>query len=242
MANKTTNSWQDLVITDEALATHCGLEITDGFIGGIWLGAIRRSCWRSLQGKAMVLGTEVMVILLLIMFSLPIGMAATRSSTDGSLGQTQRFWGSIVASASLLYGGRWLWRSRQQRSLQRLQKLLEDVVQFNQVAEALTVIQQLQQLEPQALAPSSQTPALHSILQTTRENLILGLKLDQHLRQHHQQRLHHPDLLERLATEVAHLQALQLQTPASEYGQVLGQLIDISHSLQTELQPLRPTE
>lgn len=244
MADETANAWQDLVISDEALSAHCGLEISDAFIGGIWLGAIRRTCWQSLQGKLMVLGTEAMVMILLVMFSLPVGMAATRSpagvSVDNptNLHQTQQFWGSIGISACLLYGGRWLWRSRQQRMLQRLQKLLEEVVQFNRVAAALQVMQELQQLELQP-ANALQATALVTILQTTRENLIASLKLDQHLRKHQQQGLHHPDLLVRLATQVAHLQALQQDSPAqihtSGYSQVLSQLIEISQSLQAEL-------
>jgi hypothetical protein len=233
--------WQDLAITNLELERCCGLEITQQFMGGLWVGAIRRGCWRSRGSILTLLSTELMVVVLLLMFSLPVGFAIMGRS-DATHPSVRRLAGGMVGAASLLYMGRSLWRSRKQRSLHRLEQLLDDVEQFNQLVKSLTLVQHLRGLESQVRSHPEDEASLLSSLQSTRDHLILGLKLDHQLRQHHQQLSNASDVLDRLATQIVSLQVQQKQSGTHEYEQLLSQLIQINRSVEQELQNPYPSE
>ncbi len=117
------------------------------------------------------------------------------------------------------------WRQRQVKVLLRL---LDEVDRFNQVVRSATLMHQLAQVGSNPPDASE----LAAVLSLTRQNLLASLQIDQLLR--HSQRMNY-GLWRNIEENLAHLQQIDSNATAAEYGQLLAMAGQISQDIYREL-------
>jgi hypothetical protein len=212
----------------ELLISHRELEhLTTLEIGTVFVArTYRPSALQQPQG----IGSFLLAQLLAIGLIGTISLLPVSRFLDGSPARNQQlplYCGTI--SLAILLGGNYYlnWRQRQVKVLLRL---LDEVDRFNQVVRSASLIQQLAKVG--TAAPNS--TELAEVLSLTRQNLLASLQIDRLLR--HSQGMNY-GLWRNIEENLAHLQQIDSNTAANEYGQLLTIAGQISQDIYRELHP-----
>ena len=136
----------------------------------------------------------------------------------------------IILVPSVVVVVRWLWRKK--TCPKRLRNLLDDVDKYHAVIEAIDSNDSLD--AGIAELNLNNRSLLIEALQLTREDLVKALKFERSLRSN--KNLIAPELFN---NNLQALTAIQASNQASEYGQILNEVLQINISIQQEMRRLQ---
>jgi hypothetical protein len=123
-------------------------------------------------------------------------------------------------------GGINWWIFNRGKKMQRLLKLVEQIEQYNQIVHSISTLAKVANLTNNQCEPA-QISSMIEILNQTRQNLLIALKIDLYLRQYP----HSTDLTISIAHNLIKLQNLAQQPQLAEYGTLLSQAWEIGMSI-----------
>lgn len=136
----------------------------------------------------------------------------------------------LILVPSVVAVGRWLWRKK--TCPKRLKNLLDDVDKYHAVIEVIDSNDSVD--AERAELNSNNRILLIEALQLTREDLVKALKAERSLRNNNSSIA--PELFNNNLQE---LTAMQASNQASEYGQILNEVLQINISIQQEMRRLQ---
>lgn len=230
---------EELKITARELERLTGWDVGSLFLGGVLGGVYRPSALRNPQQLAAFLGTEVLVFLLLLAFTLPVSLAILQRSAAGisQLSSIIEFAGLSLGLALLVMLGwnAYMWIAG--RRLRGLMQLLDEIDRYHEVLAAIAVLDQLESVGNQQVRLSDRPEVLEA-LHLTRDSLIAGLMTERTLRSNRGLLARRHALLDNIETNLTALQALEVQHQAREYTQFLNQALEIGMTVHQEMQKL----
>jgi hypothetical protein len=226
---------ENLRITQKELETLTGLEISDTFMGR----AYRPSLFRQPKRLLSFLMTEVFTLGLILIFCLPISLIIARNvgglTADAS--STLCFL-QITLGISIAIAIAWnlfLWQKSNR--MKTLAHLLDEIDKHNEIIEAVHIIDELGSIKNSTITLIDREDALKA-LSATRESLICALMTEKILRKHQRFIARRHELFSSIETNLAALQALQINHQANEYGQLLNEALQIGMSVYQEIDQL----
>lgn len=210
----------ELIVSQRELEHLTSLEIGELFVANTY----RPSALRKSSGISRFLIAQCLAIGL-------IGMTAVLPVSkffDHSPHRNQKIpiYCTAITLVMLLGGNYYLhWRQRQVKVLLRL---LDEVDRFNQVVRSAALMHQLAQVGRNPPDASE----LEAVLRLTRQNLLASLQIDRLLR--HSQGMNY-GLWRNIEENLAHLQQIDSNNTADEYGQLLAMAGQISRDIYQEL-------
>jgi hypothetical protein len=256
---------EDLKITERELERLTGCDVSSLFIGGVFGGVYRLSALQNLKGLITFCLTQVIVFLLVLVFSLPIGLSTLRNVTTGvnqisGMVQFLSLTGGIAIAVMLLWN---LYMWLRGKRFRRLMSLLDEVDRYHQVLGAIAVLDHLEAVEnnrPASNLPSQaqedltatalddsatpdrpilqNRPAALEALRVTRDSLVAGLMTEKILRENHGLLLRRQELIASIETNLATLKTLEVRYQANEYGQILNEALQIGITVHREVHRL----
>ncbi|HSM80281.1 MAG TPA: hypothetical protein VLS96_01285, partial [Nodosilinea sp.] len=206
-----------------------GLDIGAVFMGGI----VRPSVLRSRQRLLSLLVTEALGLGVVFILCFGLALVLVRHRPGGApVGAL------LVAVAGVMALGTVAWHLyqwRRARALGSLARLLDAVDRHNDIIQALQVIDELAQVQPQPGLDGQ--PEVLAALQATHGSLISALMTEKILRTHRPLLQRRQTLASTLETHLATLHTLQVTHQASEYRQFLQEALAIGLAVQEEMVP-----
>jgi predicted nucleic acid-binding protein len=209
-----------------------GLDISDTFMGR----AYRPSLFRHPKRLLSFLITELLTLGLILIFCLPLSLVIARNT--GALSDdprsTMHFLGITLTGAIALFA---LWNIyiwQQSKSLKTLAHLLDEVDKYNEILEAIHILDELGAVNQSSLELIDRDEILCA-LNATRESLVYALMTEKILRKHKRFIARRQDLFTQIEANLATLQALQMNSEANEYGQLLNDALQIAMSVRQEI-------
>lgn len=135
----------------------------------------------------------------------------------------------LILVPSVVAVGRWLWRKK--TFPKRIKTLLDDVDKYHAVIQ---LIDSNDSLNAETELNLNNRRLLIEALQLTREDLVKALKAERSLRNNNSSIA--PELFNNNLQE---LTAIQASNQASEYGQILNEVLQINISIQQEMRKLQ---
>ncbi|MBD2093016.1 hypothetical protein H6F67_24520 [Microcoleus sp. FACHB-1515] len=230
---------EDLKISDRELERISGFDVSNLFVGGIFGGFYRPSIFCSKSRSLQFFITEVLVFALLFIFTLPIGLAATRNSVNSfdQLSVVILFFQVTLGSAIVLLAAWNLYMWRRVQQMKPLLRLLDEVDQFNQILGAIDVIDRLH--AAQSSQQQFDRQQVLSALNLTRDTLIAGLTTEKILRDSRGLLSRSHDLVANIERNLAAIESLSVSDRANDYQQLLQEALEIGVSVQREVQQYR---
>lgn len=227
-----------LRITAEEIERLSGVDVGEIFVGGILGGVYRPSVFKHPQRLLLFALTEVIVIGLLFTFTMPITLFLSGNASSGIKDPTSilQFLQIAIALTAL---GAIAWNLSMRVAMKRfkpLMALLDEIDRYNQVLEALHLLNQLEAVQNQ-VSFSDRAEVLNA-LRTTRENLVTGLLTEKILRESRGLLASRYELLANIEQNLATLQTIEMNYHATEYRQLLREALQISVSVHREVQQL----
>jgi hypothetical protein len=219
---------QALRITHDELDQLTGLDISSVFIGGI----IRPSVWRSRRQLCSLLITECLVLGTMFVVCLGIGLVLVRNLSEfGQFGLLLLGVAGAIAVGAIAWH---IYQWRRSKTLITLARLLDECDRHNDIIQALLVMAELEAVQTTAAEVGQQSEMLVA-LQATRDSLVSALMTDKILRRHRALMQRRQELFTTIETNLATLQALQVNHQASEYRQFLQEAVNIGLAVQQEM-------
>ncbi len=246
--------FQSLKIDWSELEQLCGLETNDLWVGSLWAGAYRLGVLR--RSPLSLIVTELLVIALAGMVSLPLGLLLVRNSasTDPEAARAAiPFVMTVAIGMSALLLMRYRRMTQNRKRWRSLLGILDEVDSYHDSLKALELLDQLQEIHPPGpissfrpgiefeevqAAPSMLEPATFEALALTRDSLVTGLLADRLLRQQQSQiggRARYIDLLEHLDHNLATLTAFEASQQVTEEAQLLQDALKISLAVRRSI-------
>jgi len=138
----------------------------------------------------------------------------------------------LIIVAIAVVAGRWLWRRL--RFPKTLTILLDQVDKYHAVIKAIDIKDQRSTAENESHLDDREK--VITALQLVREDLVQGLKTERILRDNKKLLANNQDLF---VNNVETLHATSLSERASEYAQLLNQLLQIALDVQAQIRKLR---
>ncbi|MEO1069807.1 MAG: hypothetical protein AAFW95_11910 [Cyanobacteria bacterium J06638_6] len=221
---------QALRITHNELDQLTGLDISSVFMGGV----IRPSVWQSRRQLCSLLITECLVLGTIWIVCLGIGLVLVRHRDGFS-----QFGVLLLGIAGAIAAGAIAWHIyqwRRAKTLITLARLLDECDRHNDIIQALQVMAELDAVQVSARDVSQHSEML-TALQATRDSLISALMTEKIMRRHRALLQRRQELFTTIETNLATLQALQVNHQASEYRQFLQEALNIGLAVQREMGP-----
>lgn len=218
----------DLQITPDQLERLTGLEVGDIFMGRV----CRPSVFRSSRRLGAFLVTEALTLAVIVIFCLPLGLVIGRGFSLLS-GHLSVGFLLLMLAISLLIFAAWnldMWRRAQK--LKTLAHLLDQVDRHNEIIQAVQIMDELGAVGRTQLMAR---PDVLQALSATRESLLNGLMTERILRRHQQFMAQQQPLFAHIETSLATLQHLQIDSQATEYGELLNAALQIGLSVRQEI-------
>ena len=232
----------------------CGLEANDLWVGSLWAGAYRLGALR--RSPLSLIVTELLVIALAGMVSLPLGLLLVRNPA-GASPDAARAAIPFVITVAIGMGTLLLLRYRQmaknRKRWRSLLGILDEVERYHDTLKAIELLDQLQDIHPSspistfrpdvavkdahATQPSLDS-ATFEALALTRDSLVTGLMADRLLRQQQARpggRARYIDLLEHLDHNLATLTAFDANQQITEEAQLLEDALQISVAVRRSI-------
>ncbi len=239
----------DLKITERELERLTGCDVGSIFIGGVFGGVYRSSALRDPKRLLAFCLTEIVVFLLALVFSLPIGLSTLRNTTE-SVNQASSMGAFLLVTVSIagLVMIAWnLYMAVKGKRFRSLMPLLDEIDRYHDVLDAIALLEQLESVA--MTSPGTANPgivnfgieervAVLEALRITRDSLVAGLVTEKILRDHRGLLARRHELLATIETNLATLQTLEVTHQADEYGHFLNQALQIGISVHQEVQKL----
>lgn len=217
-----------LRITQSQLEKLTGIDIGSVFMGGI----VRPSAMRSPHRVLSLLTTEGAFLAVLFIISLGLGMVITRNgSGSGNLAGLLLLAGGISVGIVIAWN---LYQWQRYETFKSLAHLLDEVDRHNDIVQAVQVMDELETLQLANLSRLNRDEVI-TALQATRDSLISALMTEKILRRHRQLIQRRQELFSSLETNLATLQALNVNSQATEYHQFLQEALEIGLAVQQEI-------
>ncbi len=219
---------QALRITHDELDQLTGLDVGAVFMGGI----IRPSVWQSRRQMCSLLITECLVLGTIFIVCAGLGLVLVRNLPGFS-----QFGLLLLGIAAAIALGAVAWHVyqwRQSKAFITLARLLDECDRHNDIIQALQVMAELDAAQVNAVEVSPHGEMLVA-LQATRDSLVSALMTENILRRHRALMQRRQELFSAIETNLATLQALQVNHQASEYRQFLQEALNIGLAVQQEM-------
>jgi hypothetical protein len=230
---------EDLKIHLTELERLSGLDISNNFVGGVLGGVYRPTVFRHPLRLLSFLLTELLVGLLIFIFTLPVGLLTIRNTT-GTIDQLpviSQFLQITLGTTALVALGWNVAMWVRAKRLTMLMHLLDDLDRYHDVLQAVDLLDQLEAAGNSQINLNNRSEVLEA-LRMTRDSLVAGLMTEKILRQSRGLLSRRYDLLSSIETNLTSLRSLEIQHHATEYGQVLNQALQIGISVHQEVQKL----
>lgn len=226
-----------LMIESKELEQLTGFEVTDLFIGGIIGGAYRPNVFKTQKQLISVCLTQLFVFVVLFIFTLPIGLIMVRNHPDSVNDVTTmtRFLQITLSVSTLAIVGWNLTMVRKSQPLKSLAHLLDEVDKYNEVVQAVSVVDRLETIGNGQTQSMNRNQAIEA-LTIARSSLICGLMTEKILRQNRSLLVRRADLLANIEVNLVTLRALELNSQANEYIELLNEALQIGMSVHQEVQ------
>ncbi|MBW4470098.1 MAG: hypothetical protein KME45_06800 [Stenomitos rutilans HA7619-LM2] len=228
-----------LAITTKELERLTGLEVNDLFIGSMIGGGFRPGLFNAPKRWLSFGLMQVFVLILTLILTLPVGLLIIRNhaNTVSDLPTISRFL-SITLSLTVVLVIGWnvamIWRSK---AFLPLARLLDEVDQYNEVLQAVVVVDRLDAIDHLHTHTMERQQAIEA-LTIARNSLVCGLMTEKILRQHRSLLARRADLLANIEANLISLRTLEVNNQASEYVELLNEALKIGMSVQHEVQQL----
>ncbi len=220
-----------LRITNRDLDELTGLDISDLSMG--W--ATRLSVFRHPRLRWVWLMNQGLVLAVALVLWLPISLVVGRNLAQQTVGLFMGLGGAI--STTITYSGYGIYRGQQ---LKVLSHLLDEVDRFNEMIQAVEILEELRQADHTSKRLSLNNPeAVKEALHLTRESLACGLMSDKIMRKHQRFIARRHELFANIETNLSNLQTLQAAEIAGDYGQLLNEALQVGTSVHQELRNLQ---
>lgn len=232
----------------------CGLEVNELWVGSLWAGAYRLGASR--RSPLSFIFTELLVIALAAMVSLPLGLLLGRNPA-GASPDAARAVLPFVITVAIAMGSLLLLRYRRlgqnRKRWRSLLGILDEMDRYHETLNAIALLDQLQEIHPlgpipplrpglacsDAEATSAQLDsATLEALTLTRDSLVTGLLADRLLRQQQLRqggRSRYLDLLDHLDHNLATLTAFDASQRVTEEAQLLQNALQISVAVRRSI-------
>ncbi len=190
--------------------------------------------------------SEFLLTLLVLVFFVPLSLLVLRSmdllpSSPQGIQSVLGIFGIVIVSSVGLFN---VFLYRYQRRFKALARLLLEIEKYNRTLDAIALLDHLDSMQSHQTPESAPRLSLQkrseimTALQTTRQSLIDGLKIERILRQHQQTLTDGYKLIANLETACSTLSTLELRDRASEYSQVINDALSINLAVQREVNRL----
>lgn len=226
----------ELKITPRELEILTGVEVNEIFIGGVLGGVYRPSIFRSFKRLASFCITEILVFASAFIFTLPFGFLIVRNSVNAvtDLNTIFRFLQLTLGMTLIVILGWNLYMRLKVKSLKTLANLLDDVDRYNEVIQAFKVFDQLEAIRSSP-DPIDRNQIIEA-LKVTRSSLTCGLMTEKILRENRSILARRYDLFATIENNMASLRAIEFNSRANEYTELLNRAFQIGMSVHQELQ------
>ncbi|HEY9882478.1 MAG TPA: hypothetical protein V6C98_02600 [Thermosynechococcaceae cyanobacterium] len=228
---------KQLTITAKELEQLTGFEVTDLFIGGLVGGAYRPNLFKTQKRCIAFCFTQLLVFILVFIFTLPLGLIVVRNHTNSvdDLPTISRFLQTTLGISILAVVG---WNASMRfksKALKPLAHLLDEVDKYNEVVQAVSVVNRLEAIGNLQTYSIDRKQAIEA-LTIARNSLICGLMTEKILRQSRGLLARRIDLLANIEANLTTLRTLEVTNQASEYVELLNEALQIGMSVHEEVQ------
>jgi hypothetical protein len=235
---------EQLRITGRELEELSGFDVSSVFIGGVLGGIVRPSVFQNPGRSFWFWLTEIIVSILVFIFTLPFGLLAVRDSANlaSSFPIILRFLGTTLGITLIVVTGWNLYMRVKAKQLRMLMHLLDEVDKYSEVLQAVDILDQLDAIgiDPIGSIPNSlnRSEVLEALV-VSRSSLISGLMTEKILRKSKGLLSRRYDLLTNIEDNLIALKALEVRHQGEEYGQLLNEALQIGMSVHQEVKKLR---
>ena len=229
----------DLRISDREIERLSQLEVSDLLIGGLLGGVYRLPVNKTRQRSRDFIFTEIVVTGLVFVFSIPVGLAVIRDASNynhpivilsflvSTIG---------VTSLVLLLWHLYLWKAA--KPLRPLMHLLDERDRFHRVLDSVSVMDQLRSVQTTSHQMLDRE-RLMTILQSTRDNIVAGLRAEYILRQsQYEFRSQSGELMSHIGENLALLSSMESNQRIQEFSTVLHESLEIGLRVQEEIRQI----
>lgn len=137
---------EDLQLTERELERLSGVEVSELFIGGVFGGVCRSSVFQQRRKLVLFCLTEIIVAVLVFVFSLPIGLFLFRDVAVGvqDLSAMLQFLQLTIGTTGVVMIGWNFYLWQMSKRFRTLMHLLDEVDRFNEVIQAVDILDQLE--------------------------------------------------------------------------------------------------
>lgn len=229
---------EELKITERELEKLSGFDVNEVFIGGVFGGVYRPSILQNPKRLAYFCLTEIFVLILTFILTLPIGLLAIRNYANASNDITviSQFL-QITSGISLLVFTSWnvyMWVRNKQ--IKTLLHLVDEIDKYNEVIQAVSILDKLEAVGAQVNLINRNE--VIEALNVTRDSLVCGLRTEKILRVNRGLLARRYDLFDNIENNLTTLRTLEVNNQANEYGQLLNNALQIGMSVHKEVQKL----
>lgn len=216
-----------------------GLEVNEIFIGGVFGGTYRQVIWQQPKRLLSFCLTQMIVTILVFIFSLPLGLLVIRDSARSvnELPTILLFLQSTIGTTLILIIAWNIYMRVKARSLQTLSHLLAEIDRYNDVVQAVDVLDQLDSVSHRERSGSDRHHLIEA-LTVTRNSLICGLMTEKILRQNRRLLNRQYDLFTTIESNLIALKTLEVNHQANEYRELLQAALQIGTSVHQEVHQL----
>ena len=219
----------NLRITNRDLDELTGLDISDLSMG--W--GTRLSVFRRPRLRIAWLMNQGLVLAVALVLWLPVCLVLGRNVNVVNHSLSLFIGGGGAISTTLAHGAYGIYKGRQ---LKVLNHLLDEVDRFNEMVQAVEILEELRQADQSSKRLALDNPeAVQEALHLTRESLVCGLMSDKIMRKHQRFIARRHELFTSIETNLSSLQALQATDMAGDYGRLLNEALHVGTSVHREL-------
>lgn len=210
-------------------------EVNEIFIGSVLGGVYRPSIFHHPKRFTEFCITQLIVIIITFIFALPLGFLVIRSTNAindlTTIIQFLQIPLVITVTAIISWN---IYMLLKVKSLQTLAHLLDEVDKYNEVIQAVEVLDRLEAIgNPQA---AMNRDRVLEALKIARDSLICGLMTERILRENRSLLARRYDLFANIENNLITLRTLEVNNQANQYTELLHQALQIGMSVYQEVQ------
>lgn len=229
---------EKLKLTERDLENLSGFDINEIFIGGVFGGVYKPSPFQNHQRLAYFCLTEISVFILMFIFTVPIGLLAIRNHQVNDVYISDLQFLQITLGLSLIMCISWnLYMFIKIKRIKVLLHLLDEVNKYNEVIQAINVFDKLEAVGNLHSDLVDRNEVIEA-LNVTRDSLVCGLMTEKIIRENRGLLARRYDLFDNIESNLTTLRILEVNSQASEYGELLNNALQISISVHKEMQNL----
>jgi hypothetical protein len=230
---------EDLKIAAKEIEGLTGFEVNEIFIGAMPSGTYRPSVFQNLKQLLSFGFTQLFVAALTFIFTLPIGLWLIRGTTQ-SIRDVSAILPFLLVTSGTTAIVLLAWNFYmviKVRSLKTLAHLLDKIDHFNDVIQAVDVLDNLRAAGKQPAIAVDREQVLEA-LSIARKSLVCGLVTERILRQNRKLLARRYELFANVESNLAALRTLEVDNQAGEYAELLNQAFQIGLSVHQEVQQI----